>query len=218
MRRSAAGFTLLEILIALFIFTIISMMLASALHTVMNALTGTEENADKVRKLQMALLIMSRDVEQILSRPILDIAGNEEASFTGTSRSFTFTHVGYANLAGTSVNGGMQRTRYYADQNALWRMNWAALDQAPTSRSHARALLDHVTDVRFQYLDDNGRFQSKWPVEGQPNQLLPRAVAVSLTISNWGKINQLYVISAEASKNALQPATNNPSRRKETEY
>lgn len=212
---SSKGFTLLEILIALFIFTIVSMILVSALHTVMNSLIGTETNADQLRKLQSTLLVMSRDVEQIVYRPVLDTSGNEEAAFLGTPRMFTFTHLGYVNLTSANASRGMQRTRYFWEQNTLWRMTWPVLDQAPGTRAHTRSLLENVSEVRFQYLDQEGRFQDNWPVEGQVSQQLPRAVRIILTISNWGKISQLYVVQAKASQNIQ--STNNPARQSEAE-
>src|SRR5947209_8116839 len=89
-RKNQQGFTLLELLIALFIFTIISMMLASALHTVIKAQSGSDKNALLLRELQVALLMMSRDVEQTVNRPVLDTTGKEERAFIGTPTSFTF--------------------------------------------------------------------------------------------------------------------------------
>src|SRR3990167_9644363 len=90
---SASGFTLLEILIALFIFTLVSMMLMSALHHIINIQSGTEQNAERLRNLQLTLLKVSRDVEQIVNRPILNTAGKEEYAFIGTVREFEFTHI-----------------------------------------------------------------------------------------------------------------------------
>lgn len=202
-----AGFTLLEILIALFIFTIISMMLVSALHSVINTLTGVEASAERLRKLQMVLLLVSRDIEQTTNRPVLDANGNEEAAFIGTPRSFTFTHLGYASLAGTTATGGMQRTNFFWDRNTLWRKTYPAVDQAPEVKPNLRALLDNVTNVRFQYLDNEGHFQDSWPqteaMQVQSSQPLPRAVRVVISIAKWGTVNQLYVIAAQPGKNLL---------------
>src|SRR5437762_2019018 len=93
---SAAGFTLLEILIALFIFTILSFLLTAALRTVINAQSGTEDKALRLRELQMILLTMSRDIEQTVNRPITNAVGKEEAAFVGTENGFVFTHTGFA--------------------------------------------------------------------------------------------------------------------------
>jgi general secretion pathway protein J len=204
-RMKKNGFTLLEILIALFIFTILSTMLVGALHSVINAQSGSEINAERLRQLQISLLVMSRDVEQTVNRPVVTAAGKEEAAFIGTPREFIFTHTGFANPTGTVTRSTLQRTRYGGDDNSLWRMSWSALDQAPQSQPHSRRLLTGVASVSFQYLDRDGRFHDNWPVEGEASQPLPRAVRVYLTISQWGKLSQLYVISAQARKTNQAP-------------
>lgn len=198
------GFTLMEILIALFIFTLISMIMVTSLHSVISAQSGTEATAERVRKLQTALLIMSRDIEQTINRPIMNTVGKEEAAFVGTARDMFFTHAGLANPSSALMQSSLQRTHYTWHDDALWRGAWRALDQAPQSQEHARQLLDHVTEARFQYLDHAGHFHEAWPVEDKKAEKLPLAVRVEFTISQWGKISQLYVIAAEPSKTAQQ--------------
>jgi general secretion pathway protein J len=203
--KKAAGFTLLEILIALFIFTVLSMMLASTLHNVINLQSHVEANATRLRKLQIGLLIFSRDIQQAVNRPVLNSFGKEENAFIGTPQSFTFTHAGVATQAGDSTGAGiqstLQRTRYMWSSHVLWRMTWETLDQTPESRPHSRSLLADVTDVHFQYLDKEGHFLNRW----QEKQQLPRAIRLFLTISNWGKLSQLYVISTNSHTKSLRP-------------
>lgn len=199
------GFTLLEILIALFVFSILSLIMAGGLRSVINAQTGTEENAERLRNLQFVLLMMSRDVEQALNRPVVLTTGREEPAFIGSPTSFTFTHSGFANPNAAAAHSVFQRTRYEWQNSAIWRTTWPVLDQAPQTKPHARQLLEAVSDAHFEYLDQTGRFQSRWPVEGESKQPLPKAVRINMTITNWGTISQLYVIPAQASK-AEQPA------------
>lgn len=191
------GFTLLEILIALFIFTILSMILVNALHNVINISATTEKNAERLRNLQFALLTMSRDIEQTVNRPVLNTAGTEEEAFIGTPRYFTFTHMGFANPTGELARSSLQRTQYAWNQGVLWRKTWTELDQAPQSLPHARELLE-ITDANFKYLDHKGRFQNNWPPSEGREDPLPLAVSIHLVIPNWGRLSQLYVISAQS--------------------
>lgn len=207
MKMRNAGFTLLEILIALFIFTILSTILVGALRNMMDAQTATEHKAERLRHLQFALLMISRDVEQAIDRPVYAADGKEEQSFIGASKSFTFTHAGYANLTGVLTHSTLQRTGYYWDNGALWRKSWGVLDQAPQTQAHVRDLLEDVSEAHFQYLDKDNKFHDDWPVEGQDEQQLPRAVRIYLTISKWGTMSQLYVIAAQPAKT---PPTTSP--------
>lgn len=173
--KKSDGFTLLEILIALFIFTMLSMMLVGALHQVINIHEHTEANAERLRKLQLALLIFSRDIEQAVNQPIKKSNGKLGPAFMGAPQSCTFTQDGLADPL-----------RYQWRENTLYRI-----------AVHTRPLLTDVTSVQFSYLDNEGRFHRDWPVQGDTNQPLPRAVRVVLTISNWGNMSQLYVIPAQ---------------------
>ena len=196
-QRLVAGFTLLEILIAMFIFTIISLILVGGLQSVIKAQSGTEKNAERLRDVQITLLMMSRDIEQAVDRPVMNEVGKENAAFMGNSNEFIFTHTGFANPSGTVTRSTMQRTGYAWHDGAIWRITTRVLDAVAEEKPHLRKLLDNVTSAQFQYLGKNGRFYDNWPGEGQTKQSLPRAVRINLTLKDWGSMSQLYVISAQ---------------------
>lgn len=203
-KNKQQGFTLLEILIALFIFTIVSMLFVGGLHTVMNADSGTETSAARLRELQMTMLLFSRDIEQTVNRPVILASSRQEAAFVGTDHSFSFTHMGLANPIGSLMRSALQRTEYRWQDNALLRVTWQAVDQAPESKSDQRKLMSGITDLRFDYLDKDNRFREAWPMEGQAEQVLPKAVRIRFNISPWGSMSQLYVIAAQNQSTAKE--------------
>ena len=198
---SQRGFTLLEILVALFVFAIISVLMTGALRSVMMTQEGTEKNAKRLRELQNALLIFSRDVEQTINRPVINPSGKEEASFIGEPRYFVFTHLGFANPTGRLAKSSIERTRYLINEHAFFRETWPVIDAAPTTHFNKRQLLAYVSDVRFKYVDKNGRYYYTWPPLLQSNQALPRAVSITFTFPDWGTLSQLYVISGQSKTN-----------------
>jgi general secretion pathway protein J len=208
MRGERAGFTLLEILIALFIFSILSILLASALRSVINAQSGTENSAERLRDLQHALLLMSRDVEQTVNRSIKIASGAEEDAFIGTSLGFTFTHTGFANPVGVPGLSALQRARYFYSGGELWRTTWPVLDQAPQTVGRPQKLLANVKEAHFQYLDQENQFQDKWPLEGRDPRIMPRAVKIFLSLAKWGEITQIYIIPVQSrtEKNEIEKA------------
>lgn len=199
------GFTLLEILIALFIFAILALLLSNALHNIIGVQSRTETNADRLHETQIALLRMSRDISQAINRPIFNAAGREEAGFVGKPTSFTFTHAGVSNADGRVLRSTLQRVNYFIDGKTLWRNTWAVLDQAPQSTPTKRALLDDLESASFEYLDSKNVFHPEWPAKSGPKELLPRAVKINFVITKWGKLSQLYVIPAEPAIAASQP-------------
>ena len=197
MRNKKMGFTLIEILIALFVFTIISMIMVSALHNIFNYQAETEKQAARLNELQLALLLMSRDIEQTINRPVLNTKGGQDGPFMGARQNITFTHAGFANPLGELHRSTLQRTGYIFKNENLIRQTWDVLDQTADTKTNSRTLLTSVTDLQFEFLDDKGKFQTTWPLSAQTGSPLPRAVRVSLTLKKWGKLTQLYLIPGQ---------------------
>lgn len=192
--KQSLGFTLVEILIALFIFTIVTSILSAALYSVIKAQSGTEKSAAYFREIDFAWLMMSRDIEQAVNRPVMDMSGKEEGAFIGTHNTVTFTHAGWSNPGGGVLRSSLQRTRYRKQGKMLVRETWPVLDQAPDTHPHARTLLA-VSSVQFQYVDEKRKFHTLWPVSQQQGvSPLPLAVQVILVLPGGRELRQLYVI------------------------
>ena len=199
MRHKKNGFTLLEILIALFIFTIVSLIMVSALHNSMTNQSETEKKSARLNELQIALILVSRDIEQVINRPIMNSKNVLENAFIGTPNTITFTRAGLANPFGQLSRATLQRVRYSLKKNNFIRDTWDGLDQVADVLPHSRILLTTVTALQFEYLDAKGNFQKSWPPPEQSHVNLPRAVRVTLTLENWGTLTQLYLIPGQNS-------------------
>jgi general secretion pathway protein J len=193
--KKITGFTLLEILVALFIFTIIAVIMTRALHTVFDSQAATEKRATRLGELQMAMLLISRDIEQMIDRPIKNAERSIEAPLMGATKKITFTHAGLANPLGQLQRSTLQRTSYFVDNNNLIRQTWEVLDQVPASKPSTRILLHDVTNLTFEYLDTEGQYNNRWPPPNKPKAaVFPKAVKVSLALAHWGTISQVYLI------------------------
>jgi len=192
--KTNRGFTLLEVLIALFIFTIISVILVRALHTVFTTQTATQQSATRIADLQIALLFLSRDIEQIVDRPIQNAMNMSEAAVVGTPTQLAFTRIGLVNPMGQLQRSTLQRIHYFLDHQQLIRGTFPALDQTNKTEMNSRIILNDVLDLRFDYLNAKNNFQNTWPPPDQPNAGLPRGIRVTLTLTNGDKITQTYAI------------------------
>lgn len=192
--KRSAGFTLLEILIALFIFSIVSLLLSGALRNIINIQSRTTAHATQLHEVQIALLMMSRDIEQTVNRPVITANGKPEPAFVGTPTSLTFTRGGYVNASGVAVQSSMLREEYFFDNQTLQRKTWPVLDAAPQTLPHSRPLLTKVLSAAFSYLDSKGQFHANWPVGNSQQAVLPRAVKIKLTIENWGEVSEVVAV------------------------
>jgi general secretion pathway protein J len=189
------GFTLLEVLVALFIFTIIAIIMTHALRSVFDSQAATEQRAAQLAELQLAMLLMSRDMEQMIERPIKNAERQIEPALLGTLKRITFTHGGLSNPGGLLPRSTLQRTRYEMNKNNLLRQSWEVLDQVPTSKPNTRILLANVTALHFDYLDDENHYNDRWPPANKPKApVFPKAVKMTLTLAYWGTITQVYLM------------------------
>ncbi len=194
--RNIKGFTLLEILIATFIFTIVSVIVAGGLHSMLNVQTVVNKKSDALAEWQTAFLLLSRDIQQAVNRPVTNAKGIPEEAFIGESERMTFTSGGFVNPLETSPHSALSRLTYSTKESQLIRTKWPALDAVSTSIPNDRVLLHGVTTFRLEYLDHRRVFQARWPVENEKkeNGLLPLAVRVTLTLEGRGTISQLYLV------------------------
>lgn len=76
MRVPQRGFTLLEILIALVVFTLMSVMAYQGLRAVLQSDAITRDQGQRLADLQVSLSVLERDLAQVVSRPVRDEFGD----------------------------------------------------------------------------------------------------------------------------------------------
>ncbi len=210
-RMRAAGFTLIEVLIALAITAFVSTIAYSSLSTVMNAVEGTRSTSDRTYQLNRAWMIISRDLRQFVARPVRDEFGETEPAMAGgTASRFTlsFTRTGWHNPVG-HPRGHLERVNYRLEDDALWRDSYPVLDRAGDTEPRSVKLLDDVEyfePVFLPTLDnlessgegvtvDTRNWQESWIVDtSSPGTALapPVAVEIRLQLNDLGEIRRIY--------------------------
>jgi len=190
------GFTLLEIMIALFIFSIVSVMLTGALHHIIQTHGRVTARAETLEELQHALLLFSRDIEQTTHRPIVT-ANNSIEGFVGNDKQVRFVHANYNNPTGEFKKANLQRSQYTFNKDKFMRTVWSMLDQTPLSKSEDQVLLENVTQIKLAYLDNQNHWQNRWPLSSNAKQTLPKAVRIILKLKDWGTLSQIYQIEGQ---------------------
>jgi len=191
-----AGFTLLELLVALAVFAIMATAAYSGLQSVLFTRAAVEAQAERLARIQLAMHILERDFEQSIDRPVRDEFGLEQPAFAGGNLSddlVVFTRVGWSNPL-DQRRATLQRVAYRLDgENNLLRLYWTTLDRGGVSEPREMILLEAVAEVQLRYLDQNGEWRPEWPppTVQQVQTPLPRAVEITLTLTDWGDIVRL---------------------------
>jgi general secretion pathway protein J len=196
MRRRATGFTLLEMLVALSIFALLSVMSYGGLRSVMELQSATELEAESLGQLQKIYLLMQRDFEQVVPRAVRDEYGEELPPLAGTEM-LQLTRGGWNNPLG-HPRSTLQRIGYAYNDEQLVRYTWAVLDRAQDSVPLEQPLTADITFMAVRYLDDKGEWKTNWPDQtaainaATPPPSLPKALEITLEHKHFGVLVWLF--------------------------
>ena len=208
-RARNGGFTLLELLVAMFIAAVIFAMGYGAINQAVKNRTELQEQQAKLLGLQTAVRVIEQDFVQLAARPIRQPVGSDFypalLSTTGTGVAVpgcvsgasgasgqavvSLTRAGWDNPTGLQ-RPGLQRVVYCFDKGTLRREHWTVLDPTQTSTTVRRDLLTHLKSVSLRFYSAAG-WETQWPRNPQlPAEYTSRPIAVEVTLEteDWGKI------------------------------
>ena len=180
------GFTLLELLIALGIFSLLSVMAYGGLKVVLSAREQTAAQSERLARLERAVLFLGRDIVQAVDRPVRDALGDPLPALTGgEGAGVELTRSGWSDPAGTQ-RSALRRVAWVLDGRALVRKTWPVLDRAQASEPYPVNMLEGVQALKWGFLTAEGDWIDDWPPE-ESTSALPRAIrtACCWTAKNW---------------------------------
>ena len=201
--RQQIGFTLLELLVALAIFALLSVMAYAGLSTVLNTNSLLNSNMQRLTEIQRSVTLLSRDIRQTVNRAIRDTYGDPKLPLIGAAPLDTLgtpeielTRTGYANPLGVK-RSFLQRVAYQVEEETLYRHSWQVLDQAQDSETHKLAICYEVKTLELRYLDQEDNWHDQWPPVDPDYQgvTLPKAIELSLELTDWGKVVRLLPLA-----------------------
>ena len=201
MTRRNRGFTLLELLVAMFIAAIMFAVGYGAINQAMRNRDALKEQQARLTELQTAMRVMEQDFVQLQPRPVRQPVGDGWLpSLMGQSDPtaqpmLQFSKGGWNNPTGVQ-RPGLQRVAYFFEKNTLRREYWTVMDPTLQSTTQKRDLLTHVKTVTFRFMDVNRAWQTQWPptsVAGSTAaestlRIRPIAVEITLDTEDWGKL------------------------------
>lgn len=195
------GFTLVELLVAIMVFSVLAAMAYGGLRSVLNTERAIDQSAQRLNAIQQAMLFIGRDLAQLSGRGIRDEFGDRQPPLRSQPQggaAMEFTRGGWSNPAGQQ-RSTLQRVGYAVEEHQLIRFSWPVLDRAPDTQPQRFPLLDDVQSLQLRFMDEKRAWHEAWPqvtANRDAPASLPRAVELTIELADLGVVRRLFVIDA----------------------
>lgn len=190
--RTQQGFTLLEILIALAVFAVLSVMAYGGLSSILDAQAATNPRAKQLGQLQSAIYQINEDLNQVVNRSVRDELGSPEPAFSRGHGSELLVFTRSLPSWGQQIAANnLQRVSYRFEDGALYRQVWTILDRTPQTVYRKRKLLE-AEQVQVSVYDSESHLWQ--PFVGNP-EVLPPAVQLELQLPGLGVVKHAFLLN-----------------------
>lgn len=187
-----AGFTLVEVLVALLIFAMLAAAGVAVLSVTVDNRRAIQSSSERTAALQRTRSILRADLAQAADRRVRDAEGRpvEDLMSTGAEGDLLrLTRRGWGNPS-NRARPSIQQVQYAVVDGRLERRVHARLDGDRPGAP--QVLFDGVRDASVTFIDD-GTEAPVWNTT--PERPLPDAIRIDLTLDGYGPVSQVFLVA-----------------------
>jgi general secretion pathway protein J len=198
-KKDNSGFTLVEMLVALFVFALLTGAGVTVLRSTANSQEALRGREAELAEFQRLRAILKSDLSQAAVRRTRDERGRPGrlvfAGATPTGGNATllrFVRRGWEN-PDRDPRASLQQVEYRLNGGRLERVAQLALDGG--AAGPVQVLADDIRSAELSFLSDG-----QWiaTVAGTTDNPLPQAVRLDLVFDGIGRISQIFAVTGEA--------------------
>jgi len=156
----SAGFTLIEILIALFISTIIAVLTFSGLQALIHIQHSLSSTNKRYSQLQTAFWHLQQDTAQFQTANFVDSHNDRLPSFSLQPNEFSLITAQTPKFNVPWPSTGLLRIKYQLTNHTLYRISYPIENQAFSSFPFREPLISNVIKISFLALDKHNHWQT----------------------------------------------------------
>jgi len=209
---SSTGFTLLEVIIAIALFSMISLSSFTIFNTVIKSDESSKAKTTRINELQRGFLLIERDLLQIAQRsirlngeePLNDFLHTDSNSFSNSESTLAFVRHGWTNPGLLLPRSSMQSVAYRLNDETFERLHFNFVDAIQGQEPKIRKLITNVQTLSFEFFYDK-----KWQKKIK-DKILPKAIAIELTTEDYGLLRKEFLVAGQIkgkAKDSRQPST-----------
>lgn len=192
------GFTLLEVLVAITIFSIMSVTALTGIKSIVDAQQKVEQVDALITNLQRSLFYLDQDFQYLVDRDVRDEYGSAQPSLqsSGGGDQLILMTVMNRKNALKQQRSSLSRVGYSLEDDTLIRKLYQQVDGASEEQANHRALINEIEEVQLRFLDKDNNWQLYWPPASAASTgvTFPKAIEINLFHKQLGKITRLFQI------------------------
>ena len=197
--RKTLGFTLVEILVALLVFSVVALLSARLLSQSIDNQSNLQDRGQRLAEIHRAMRVIQRDILQLSRRRIRDAQGEElPALIVSDQGVIEFSRVGWRNPL-RQPRSEVQRVGYRWQDEKIIRGYWLTLDRSYDAEPAYQTLLEDVETIEFFAVDQLGDEHNQWPLDPSGSQATEEGEELYLTailfraeIAPYGMIERIW--------------------------
>ncbi|WP_220719287.1 type II secretion system minor pseudopilin GspJ [Agarivorans litoreus] len=198
------GFTLLEMLVAIVIFALLTMAAYQVLQGVMRSDEISQRHGESLQALQRAMFFMQRDFTQLAPRSVRDeteeqrpLIMAEKYLLESDDMGIEMLVLGWRNPQSVIRRSQLQRVAYLLKDEKLIKRFYNHPDAVVGYEPREMVLLNDVEELNFRFHGSSG-----WSQQVSDSNQLPRAVEVTLRHKDYGELRRVF-LSPEGSRSPV---------------
>ncbi|WP_431223437.1 type II secretion system minor pseudopilin GspJ [Serratia sp. L9] len=194
-RRRQHGFTLIEMMLAIAIFALLSLMATQILRSIVQSNQLIQAKTHDMAQVQSALALIERDISQARVRPAAEETRPNLADFLtvkSTSDEIELVHSHWANPGALLARSSLERVRYRLRAGQLQRLSFPTPD-APLAQVRIVPILQGVEHLQLRF-SQAGAWQDRW----YASSVLPQAIEVTIELPEYGKLRRIILLGQAA--------------------
>ena len=190
------GFTLIEILIALFISTLVLFITFTGLQSLINIQHKLHATQQRLSGLQTTFWHCQQDLAQYNNAFLRDAYSSPLPSFNLQPTTLSFVTARYHQYNATYPTTSILHVAYQLTGDTLYRITYPIENAAFQSLSFKQALLKNVNKIKFLALNNKNSWVSNLTISDNTNDsLVPKVKAVELIIyTNHMQVHRIFPI------------------------
>ena len=203
-----AGFTLVEMLVALTIFALLSAAGVGILRASVDTQSAVEDRLTQVSAVARLHAVLASDLGQAVARPARGPSGGTP-DFLGEPGSMQWVRAGWSNPDG-DARSTLQRVEWRLDAKGLARIGHRALDGGDQAGSGQPAVVVRdLEQIAFRYRSSTGDWTAAW--QSTPQEPLPAAVELMMRPTGQAPLVMVIALPPRGSEHPPQPPAPAPS-------